>query len=224
MAGALSLLVCPLVLRLYPRSTLAPQSTARRPTIQELPFGSTWVQDEAMARASHALVADGRVWIVDPVDSPGVVERAQGLGEVAAVVQLLDRHNRDARRSHRGSASASKGARRRPGQPVEVVRVGHWPKWAVNALWWQARRALSSRRRSAPALFTLGRAPSACTRCSPDAARKPLGGFAPDHLLVGHGPAVDGDASRDGCAARWIGARRDLPGCRGLPEGAPRSS
>ena len=65
------------------------------PTIQELPFGFTWVQDEPMARASHALVADGRVWIVDPVDSPGVVQRAQGLGEVVAVVQLLDRHNRD---------------------------------------------------------------------------------------------------------------------------------
>ena len=75
------------------------------PTIQELPFGFTWVQDEAMARASHALVADGRVWIVDPVDSPGVVERAQGLGELAGGrCSCSTVTTATARRSRRGSA------------------------------------------------------------------------------------------------------------------------
>ena len=48
-----------------------------------------------MARGSHALVHDGRVWLIDPVDSEGDVERAVGDNEPAGVIQLLDRHNRD---------------------------------------------------------------------------------------------------------------------------------
>ena len=51
--------------------------------------------DERLERCSHALRAEGRVWIVDPVDAPGVEERIRGLGEPAGVIQLLDRHRRD---------------------------------------------------------------------------------------------------------------------------------
>ena len=188
--------------------------TAALPAIQELPFGFTWVQDEPMARASHALVAVGRVWIVDPVDSPGAVQRAQGLGEVVAVVQLLDRHNRDC------EAIASRlGVPRLtvpdavPDSPFEVVRVVHWPKWAENALWWPAQRALvvAEAVGTAP-LFTLGKGPVGVhAMLRPVPPRKALGGFAPDHLLVGHGPTVDGDASRDGLRRALDGARRDLP-------------
>jgi hypothetical protein len=61
----------------------------------EFPFGFSWVLDEPLERTSHALVADGRVWLVDPVDVPEAMERATALGEPAAVLQLLDRHNRD---------------------------------------------------------------------------------------------------------------------------------
>jgi hypothetical protein len=31
-----------------------------------------WVVDEFMQRCSHALVVDGRVWLIDPVDGEGV--------------------------------------------------------------------------------------------------------------------------------------------------------
>jgi len=184
------------------------------PTIQELPFGFTWVQHEAMARASHALVADGRVWIVDPVDSPGVVERAQGLGEVAAVVQLLDRHNRDCEAiASRLGVPHLEVPDDVPGSPFEVVRVVHWPKWAENALWWPAQRALvvAEAVGTAP-LFTLGKGSVGVhAMLRPIPPRKALGGFAPDHLLVGHGPTVDGDASRDGLRRALDRARRDLP-------------
>ena len=64
-------------------------------TIDEHELGLTWVIDEPMRRASHALVDDGRVWFVDPVDVPEAVDQALELGEPAGVIQLLDRHPRD---------------------------------------------------------------------------------------------------------------------------------
>jgi hypothetical protein len=182
--------------------------------VQDLPFGFTWTQDEPMARASHVLAEDGRVWIVDPVDSPGVVERAQALGEVVAVVQLLDRHNRDCAviAARLGVAHLKVPSEVRD-SPFEVVRVVHWPKWAENALWWPAQRALvvAEAVGTAP-LFTLGTGPVGVhAMLRPVPPRKALGGFAPDHLLVGHGPAVDGDDARDGLRRALDGARRDLP-------------
>ncbi|QLG26087.1 hypothetical protein HUG10_00380 [Halorarum halophilum] len=53
--------------------------------------------DESMARASHALAVDGDVWVVDPVDAPGVDDLLADLdGDVAGTVVCLDRHSRDA--------------------------------------------------------------------------------------------------------------------------------
>jgi hypothetical protein len=59
--------------------------------------GAGWIAypDEAMQRASHAFVADGDAWLVDPVDAEGIDEFLADLGEVAGVVILLDRHKRD---------------------------------------------------------------------------------------------------------------------------------
>jgi hypothetical protein len=51
--------------------------------------------DETMQRASHALAVDGAVWVVDPVDAPGVDDLLAEYGEVAGVVVGLDRHLRD---------------------------------------------------------------------------------------------------------------------------------
>src|SRR5688572_13533667 len=59
------------------------------------PSGFGWALDERFMRTSHALAAGGRVWLLDPVDVPGLDERLASLGEPAAVVQLLDRHTRD---------------------------------------------------------------------------------------------------------------------------------
>jgi len=59
--------------------------------------GTGWLAhpEETMQRASHALVDDGDVWVVDPVDAEGLDEFLADLGEVAGVVVLLDRHGRD---------------------------------------------------------------------------------------------------------------------------------
>ena len=65
--------------------------------VDESDFGFGWIHPEPrwMQRASHALVVDGRVWLVDPTGGEGVEERIRSLGEPAGVVQLLPWHRRD---------------------------------------------------------------------------------------------------------------------------------
>ncbi|UWG48094.1 Metallo-beta-lactamase superfamily enzyme [Halanaeroarchaeum sp. HSR-CO] len=66
--------------------------------VDEWDEGVGWMPhpEETMQRASHAIVVDGDVWVIDPVDAPGVDDLLTGLGEVVGVVVLLDRHQRDA--------------------------------------------------------------------------------------------------------------------------------
>ncbi len=59
--------------------------------------------DEGMQRASHAITTPGDgegdtepdVWVIDPVDAPGVDELLAEFGTVAGVICCLDRHLRD---------------------------------------------------------------------------------------------------------------------------------
>ena len=48
----------------------------------ETDFGFGWIasEPELLQRASHALAVEGRVWLVDPVDGPGIEERVRELG------------------------------------------------------------------------------------------------------------------------------------------------
>ena len=63
--------------------------------VDEIAHTTGWIAEERMARTSHALEVDGRVWLFDVVDWPELDDRVRELGEPAGVVQLLDRHNRD---------------------------------------------------------------------------------------------------------------------------------
>lgn len=80
---------------------MAPKDPESAPLeeIDRFDGGVGWLADpeETMQRASHALVGEGGVWVVDPVDVDGVDELVSDLGDVAGVVILLDRHERDAR-------------------------------------------------------------------------------------------------------------------------------
>ena len=181
---------------------------------RELPFGFSWIQDEAMARASHALADDGRVWLVDPVDADGAVERAQGLGRVTAVVQLLDRHQRDAQAvAARLGVPHLRLPEAMPDTPFEVVRVLDWSKWTERALWWPARRTLVvAEALGTSPWFVAGDDPVGVhAMLRPLPPRRQLAGFAPEHLLVGHGAPVEGEAARNGPRRALDGARRDLP-------------
>lgn len=65
-----------------------------RADIYPFEHGLTWTMREWMRRSSHAVKADGKVWLIDPVDVPEAIEQARALGEFGGVIQLLDRHPR----------------------------------------------------------------------------------------------------------------------------------
>src|SRR4051794_40377366 len=109
----------------------------------EHPLGLSWTIDETMARTSHVLVHDGRVWFVDPVADPDALRRAEALGEPAAVVQLLDRHGRDgAMLAARLGVPYLRIPDAVPDTPFAVVKVVDVPRWHERALWWTEQRAL----------------------------------------------------------------------------------
>ena len=183
-------------------------------TIQEFPFGLTWTVREAMARSSHALVDDGRVWLIDPLDDPQVMERVAALGEPAGVLQLLDRHDRD------GAAIAERlGIPLRqlpdtvPDAPFRVVRVIDRPGWHEIALWWPGRATLVvSETLGTCSYFAVGHGRVGVhpmLRLLPP--KGPFATLAPEHLLVGHGPGLHtGDVTLE-IQDALADARSDIP-------------
>jgi hypothetical protein len=67
--------------------------------VDEWEDGFSWVAhpNEVGRRTSHAAVGDdGDLWLIDPLDAPGLDERLASLGDVAGVVVCSDYHARDA--------------------------------------------------------------------------------------------------------------------------------
>lgn len=60
--------------------------------------GFGWIPhpEETGRRASHAVTGDRGVWIIDPLEAPGVKDEISELGEVAGVAVLSNWHTRDA--------------------------------------------------------------------------------------------------------------------------------
>lgn len=179
-------------------------------------WGLGWIAAEPayMRRASHALAHEGGVWLVDPVDGEGLSERLDALGEVRAVVQLLDRHPRDC-------AALAQRYRvplvrtpfdRLAGAPFEAVAVLRRRRWDETALWWPERRALVV----AEALGTAPyyRAPDEPLGVHPVLRLTPpaiLAGFDPLHLLPGHGGPVGGPDTAAQVRRAVERGRRDIP-------------
>ena len=97
--------------------------------------GFSWIVEEPATRTSHALAVDGGVWLVDPVRHEPALERARELGAPRAVLQLLDRHNRDCAAiaaelnvSHLVVPDAV------PDSPFELVTVKRSKRWRKSAL------------------------------------------------------------------------------------------
>jgi hypothetical protein len=180
----------------------------------EGPFGLSWILDEPMTRSCHALAGDdGRVWLVDPVDEPEAMARAAALGEPAAVVQLLDRHNRDcAEIAARLGVPHVRAWDEAPGAPFQTIRVLDWPKWKEAALWWPERstlvvaEAVGTNPVWAAGPGEVGVHPM--LRMVPPGA---LRGSEPEHLLVGHGPGVHGPGASAALQDALARSRRDIP-------------
>jgi hypothetical protein len=175
--------------------------------------GLTWTVDEAGERSSHALVDGGRVWLVDPVDEPEAIERATALGEPAAVLQLLDRHNRD------GAALASRLGiphvrlpRELPDAPLEPFSIVSVPGWREVGLWWEARRTLVVPEAvGTGAFFTLGGGAAGVHLVLALLPPRGLRRYAPEHLLVGHGPSLHGEQATAALHDALARSRTELP-------------
>jgi hypothetical protein len=179
----------------------------------EFGHGFGWIADEYLQRCSHALVADGHVWLVDPLDSDGLDDRVRAVGAPAGVVQLIDRHGRDC------AALASRlGVPHHvvPGTPIapfEFVPIFSGRLWREVALWWPERRVLVF----ADALGTAGYFRSGRERLAVHPLlrlwppRRQLATVEPAAILCGHGEGLFDDA--DSALREALStSRRRIPG------------
>jgi hypothetical protein len=192
--------------------------------------GVGWIAhpDETMLRASHALDTAAGVWVVDPVDAPGVDDLLAEFGDVAGVVVLLNRHYRDADEIARRhdvpvyvpswfdkvpemAAPIRRFAETLPGTDYRVLRVADSFGWEEVALYDEAGGTLVVPESvgNAPYFTTPGERVGVhpMMRLTPPSA---LRGLRPERLLVGHGRGALDDASR-AVEGALGGARRKTP-------------
>jgi hypothetical protein len=180
----------------------------------------TWLASDPgfMHRASHALVAADRTWLVDPVDHPDVRARLATLPPVSGVVQLLNRHARDCAvlAADLGVPIHAVPAGDIPGAPFRVIPVRDWRGWHESALWWADRRALVVAEVLGTASYFRAR-PAQVIGVHPMARVNPprmLCGIPAGHVLMGHGDPVHRDdagalvdtavAHARGSTPRWL--------------------
>ena len=164
--------------------------------VDEFDAGFGWIRREFLQRCSHALVADGRVWLIDPVDDDGVEERVRAAGTPAGVIQLLDRHARDCVVVANRLGVPHHVVPLEPVGPFEFVPVRMGRRWREVALWWPSQRVLVC----ADALGTVGYfgfrrgglAVHPFLRLRPP---RRLAALAPAIILCGHGTGVMTDAA-----------------------------
>jgi hypothetical protein len=194
--------------------------------------GAGWIAhpEEGMQRASHAIAGEDGVWVLDPVDAPGLDAFLEDLGEVTGVAVTLDRHKRDAAAVARRHGVAvhipswMSGVEPKLDAPVdrlgdrlgatgfEVRRVIDNPFWQEAALYDPDRRVLWT-----PEVFG-----TVDYYCAPDERvgvhpmlrafpPRALGRLEVDRLLCGHGEGVPENAGA-AISAALDGARRNAPG------------
>jgi hypothetical protein len=179
----------------------------------EYAFGFSWVLEELMQRSSHALVLDGKVWLVDPVAFDEALDRAAGLGVIACVLQLLDRHDRDcAALAERYGVPHLKVPDRVPDTPFKAIPVVRFPGWKETALWWPERETLIvAEVVGSNEYYTGGRAPVGMHPMLRALPPRGLRSYSPRHLLMGHGTGVHGAAATPALRQAHQRARRDIP-------------
>lgn len=191
--------------------------------------GVGWIAhpEEMIQRASHALVDDGEVWVVDPVDAPGVDDLLGELGEVAGVVVTVDRHRRDAAsfaNRHGVAVHLPAWIDRRVDAPVRrfddrlgdtdyrAIEVLDVPGWHEAALYDEGEGTLVVGDALGTAEYfrareeRLGVHPA--IRLFPPRAFR---GLDPQRILVGHGSGVFDDAAAT-LQDALDGSRRRYPG------------
>ncbi|MFB6195951.1 MAG: hypothetical protein ABEI80_07245 [Haloplanus sp.] len=195
--------------------------------------GVGWIAhpDERMQRASHALVDDGDVWVIDPVDAPGVDDLLADLGDVVGVTVCLDRHKRDAATVATrhdvpvyipewmdGVAPALDAPVERMGSRlgdsdyrVRRVRDVSIPPWQEVALYRPGETLLVPEAVGTAAFFRAGdERLGVHPMLRPFPPRRAFDDLSPDRVLVGHGEGVF-DRATTALHDALDGARRRLP-------------
>jgi hypothetical protein len=176
-------------------------------------LGLTWVAEDYLSRAAHALVVDGKVWFVDPFESDDAIDRGAALGEPAGVIQLYFDHNRDsAAVAERFGVPHHKLPETIPGAPFSLIPLSFGPVWKEVARWLPDSRGLVVMESVGTGhLYRLGDGPAgvhAIRRMFPPSA---LRTYEPEHLLVGHGAPLHGADAAAGLADALSRSRRDVP-------------
>jgi hypothetical protein len=181
----------------------------------EFEHGFGWIVDEFLERCSHALVADGRVWLLDAVEGDGVEERVRAAGEPAGVIQLLDRHERGCAALAQRLGVPHHVVPTAPieGAPFEFRSISSWRFWRETALWWPETQVLAcgDALQTLPAVRVGGERVAVHPLLRALPPRRSLGGLEPRHLLCGHGEGVHGDEAAPALSAALANARRGMP-------------
>jgi glyoxylase-like metal-dependent hydrolase (beta-lactamase superfamily II) len=181
----------------------------------EFDHGFGWREVGFLERNSHALVANGACWLVDPLADEAFEERVRAAGEPAGVIQLLDRHARDcAEVAERLGVPLDvvpfEGIARSPFNFLHVVRM---PGWKEVALWWPDARAVVFADALGTASYFRSRGERLAVhpflRLLPPKAT--AGGLTPTHVLCGHGEGVHGEEAAKELERALATARRRAP-------------
>jgi hypothetical protein len=179
----------------------------------EFEAGFGWIAEEFLQRCSHALAAEGRVWLIDPLDAPGLDDRVRATGVPAGVLQLIDRHGRDCAALAARLEVPHHVVPREPIAPFEFVPIHRGRLWQEVALWWPGRRVLVF----ADALGTAAYFRSGHQRLGVHPLlrawppRRQLEGLEPAAVLSGHGEGLFDDAG--GALREALStSRRRIPG------------
>ena len=173
----------------------------------------SWTIREPMRRSSHALAAGGLVWLVDPVADDTALAAAEGLGEIAGVLQLLDRHPRDCEElAERYEVPLLRLPEAVEDAPFTSFSILSLPKWREVGLWWEAESLLLvPEALGTGSYFAVGEGPVGVhpmLRALPPA--KAFRPYAPERLLCGHGPALHSGAAA-AISEALERSRRDAP-------------
>lgn len=186
--------------------------------------------DETGRRASHALRGEDGVWVLDPLDAPGIDDLVADLGEVAGVAVLSNYHARDA-----GAVARRHGVpvtvpewmdrvERQVDTPIERCEgeLGRSGVEVVARERFPPLQEAIAYRESDDTLYvpeSLGTAPAYTVGSERIGAplfrrlfppRATLSGFDPDRILVGHGEGIFEDAG-EALTDALVGARRRFP-------------
>jgi hypothetical protein len=182
----------------------------------EFEHGFGWsLEGDRLHRMGHAIRARDRVWLMDVVDGDGLDERIAELGEPAAVVQLLDRHNRDCAplADRLGVPLHVTPFTDVEGAPFVAFPIVNNRFWREVALWFAEEKTLVC----ADVLGSVDyfRAPGEPFGVTPPLRlfppRSSLAGLEPEHILFGHGKGFHGSEAPEALRTALSTARRRLP-------------